>query len=550
VRGETATTRSDIFALGALLYLLLSGERPWPETKLLHQLEHSICEDDPAPPSRRVTGTTRTRIAGDLDAIVLQCLAKRPEQRYASVAELCDDLRRHLDGLPIRARRIGPLTRALRLSRRRPVVPIATSLALVALVAGWRAWDSEQRVESAVSQRAATERRIESSHEELKTAISDRIATANRHWADGRFDAAQAELDAALNAIAELPDELELRARIIAQRAGFANIERQPERCLELVEQAEQLLSEVETPNPRTVATLLNLRSHVLKRSGSADESRAASQAALEHAQTHLAATDELRVDAVLDWAEWLRGAGFADDSLLTLEEAADAVRDLGEESEMLARILNEQAVTLAALERYETAVDCYREAIEVLGVLHGERHPSFASLRFNLGRTLHGMERTSEAVAEFERSLATSRYFELDYVSAANQHFLALIHLERGDFERSVAAAREAFELRTRFGDELLRDTSACLLGLALANQGADAEAIHVLEPLLTGANATRFRGNLEAKARHALGLLLNDAGEHARARPHLERALELKLEQHGPTHADCVALHQLLNG
>lgn len=148
IRGEPVGIASDVYALGVVLYELLVGSGPYPEsaTSSRFAVERAICEVDAKPPSSRAISaaeadarsSTPTAIAktlrGDLDAIVGKALAKDPEQRYASVEAMAADLRAWRTGLPIQARPIGVATRIAKFVRRNPVASGASFLAVLALI--------------------------------------------------------------------------------------------------------------------------------------------------------------------------------------------------------------------------------------------------------------------------------------------------------------------------------------------------------------------------------------------------------------------------------
>jgi WD40 repeat protein len=126
-RGEPVTVASDVYSLGAVMYQVLTGKPPLTLTGGALDMLRQICEVEPLRPS---VVAARRELAGELDNIVLKALHKRPDQRYASVSRLADDLERYLAGLPVAARAATWSYRARKYIRRH-----RGKLALATLVA-------------------------------------------------------------------------------------------------------------------------------------------------------------------------------------------------------------------------------------------------------------------------------------------------------------------------------------------------------------------------------------------------------------------------------
>ncbi len=176
VRGQPLTTATDVYSLGAVLYQLLTGQRPYRlKTGTPEEISRAIIEQEPPRPSSALARSTSANLQsaiqnpqllrGDLDNIVLMAIRKEPERRYQSVEQFSEDVRRHLQVRPVLARKDTIGYRAGKFVRRNRAVTVAAALVFLTLLGGiiattWQAHRARVQEAAAKAEKARAERRF------------------------------------------------------------------------------------------------------------------------------------------------------------------------------------------------------------------------------------------------------------------------------------------------------------------------------------------------------------------------------------------------------
>jgi serine/threonine-protein kinase len=489
VRGEPVTVASDVYGLGVLLYRLLTGTSPYGESaRTPTEVERAVLEHDPRRPSTLVRAR---RLAGDLDVIVLKALRKEPERRYGSATALADDLRRHLEGLPVRAR---PATFGYRAGKfvRRNGLPLTAGAVVFLALSGATVYSAAQ------SRRVAAER---DKALEVRSFLLEMFGATAPDQATGDTVTARQLLDRQVGLLETSFEEPVLRAEMLSVLAeGYDR--------LGLFADAEPL-----------ARSALDLR-----------------RASLAAGHSDVAASLNL-----LGWI--LHEMGDSEEGEALLRQAVPLWRRAPDGAVGLSRALNDLGVIRDAAGEYDEAESLYAEALELRRVRFGEGHRSFATTASNLSVIRYRKGDLAGAVTAATEALTAMRQtVGADHQrSMIIQSNLAAMRAALGDDPGAEAQYRDlmARQERIRGGDDPVTLRVVSSLATTLTNQGKFGQA----EPLYRRALAAQ-EGQLGSdhpevgRTLVRLGQAVTGMGDTLQARRLLDRGLTIYRATVGPTH------------
>ena len=554
---KPTTTATDVYQLGALLFELLTGLRPFSPSLDERELEHHISEVPPTPPSEAVldrgtgaeassrgsasSGELSRQIAGDLDLIVGKALRKDPAHRYSSVDAFARDVQRFLEGRPITARKPTVAYRLRRFASRNPwAVPVGVAaVVFMALYLGTllrhnRALLEERNLAQLEAERA------NAATEFLETVFS----AANPYDPEARSLGLEATvLDALVQAQRRLEVQLDDQPAVQARLLGTIG-----EAYLShgYTQEAESALSRSAQLYDRVLGpSAFEARLAKIRHSGAIAELEGV-ESALSLLDEEIRALESGTLDPSVE-ARLLRSLGSLEarrsqiDSALSLyRKAVEAYDDLATPDprwEAVAR--RSYATALSTSGQYEAAADMGLTSVRLLEDILPPDHLELAASRGQLAGFLSTNNQFDEALELFDQSLeayaAQVAPDQSDVLSIRNNRALALLRSGQAEAAETEFAAMDPLIL-SRYGEsrrygELLQNRAVALRTLgrvddAIAMNRRAHEVLHAALgehyitafPLLTIASIALEQeqfGEAERAAHGALELLTGTLGD-----------------------------------
>lgn len=534
--------RSDVYSLGVMLYQFLVGRFPYEVSGPMHLVLQNIKSTEPSRPS-----SLRRELAGDLETIILKCLAKEPERRYQSVNELVADLRRYLASEPIEARRDSSWRQMRqKLARYRGAAFVLCAVGVAAIGFGavtfsmlritQEARADEQSARHEAQQEAARAQETQRFLETMLTSVRPEIAM-------GRDTTLLREI---LSEAEQRLGELRSQPGVQAQLCGTLGATYQQiaifDRADELLKRSAELWATAAGKrSPQYIQALSNIAS-LRYAQGQLAEARQRFEEALELSTRELGPEDHATVALMVNLAIVLEDLSLSDESLALLEKAHEIyTRTRGPEHLDTLWVVNSLATRYAGLGRLEDAERLLSGAMRIHREKLGEDHPETLNLESNYISVINRLGRTEEAIAMSRSNVERRRRVfgpdQPDSFTAMNN--LGHMLNQSGDDAGAARVLEEALEGRTRTlgAEHTLTLVTMTNLAGALEGVGKTEEAERMLRLVIDTQRRVYGMDNQRAlSALNNLGTLLLNHNRQAEAAPVLLEACDVARRVAGP--------------
>ncbi len=452
IRGLPITTASDVYSLGVVLYELLAGELPHHfEDYSAASMERELAREPTAPSVAVSAGNApegpriRRQLAGDLDAIVLKALRDEPEHRYPAVDDLGDDLRRHLEGLPVKARRGGLAYRAGKMIRRHKVTAIMSALVAGLILSFSIAVVGEQRRTTRERDRAE---RIADFMVGVFEQASPDLSGDGTISARGVLERGAGRIEEEFSDFPETQADLLLTVgQVYAHLGMFLD-------AVPLLRRSVELREEIGGAESPELPEAMNQLSYALIELGAWDEAlplldRALAIGERELGEEHEEYVASLKLMGQLHWrrSEPAKAVPYYRRALELSE------RIFGPNDPKTAQAMGELAIDLTELGEFDEAErlhlranEIFENAIEPFPAEHATSLSCLGVLYWETGRL-------TEAAHHLELSLEMHEQIALpdDSTIGSTLNNLALIQADRGELEKATSLLRRSLEIKLR---------------------------------------------------------------------------------------------------
>jgi serine/threonine-protein kinase len=497
IRGEPITVASDVYSLGVVLFELLTGVRPYRlERQSSAALEAAIVDAEVPIPSSTVTHDRRLsrELRGDLDNIVAKALKKSTQERYSTVRELADDVRRWLDHEPVSARGDSVAYRLRKFVRRNRVAVAATSIVICTLAVA----TTVTSMEMFEARRQRDEARLQAKRAEAQERFANMVM--EQTGPGGRELTREEMLDRSVELLEEqYSNDPRFIARALIPISGrymdlgntakeLAALERAETIARQLrdpalllsvqcstvetdlaqgsLERAARRMSEARTLLAHTGGVPVAERIDCIHAEATLADARGDRATAVERINQAIALQERIdRTDltyrALLSHAQVLYlHAGRPQDAWAVIEKTLTVLQTTdARNNEARSGALHNQAVALSQMGEVSAALAREQEAFALVSSDSSDQsaHPVMANV---IGRLLTRMNRAEEAAVWSERALARARAGSNLGAQLFALATLAEVEERRGRHERAVALAQDAARLIEPEGDPRLRAT------------------------------------------------------------------------------------------
>ncbi len=551
VRGELLDVRTDVYSLGVVLYRLLTGTLPYdlnPESSALR--EKAVCEQEPKLASVAAHGKEGNPkvlprlLSGDLDNILTKALRKRADDRYASVEQLSEDIRRHLRHEPVRARSNSWAYSTGRFIRRHRLPFLIAACFILLLISSLAlvSWQARVASKEAATAEAVSEflekdllEQASPNHQAGPTTKPDpdmKVRTA--------LDRAAARIGGKFERQPEVEAAIRQTIGLVYQDLGhYAEAHKQLERTLDLYRAV------LGDDNQKTVTTM-RLLGETAQFQGKFSEAGSILNDVLQVQRRVLGPEHRDTVAAMNDLANLYISQGKYPQAELLLNQALTIERrGLGSDDPLTLRSMNNLAIAFLDQGKYSQAETLYGQTLEIERRIFGIEHPETLKAMTNLAIVYFDQSKFEQAEKLISQTLEIQRRVlgSEHPLTLTSMMQLANTYLDQGKYSPAETLYARTLEIERRVLGSEHPDTLISMSNLAIVygQEGKYAQAEKLCaETLKIERKVLGPEHPSTLSAMNNLAIVYNQQGKFSQAESLFKLTLESRRRVQGPEHPD----------